>query len=866
MLRITTAVTTLLALALAVPLTGCHSYVDIQEGKAARRELKHDEPLAAAKFRYQQRLSADGNWPDNAVINAKAQRDHLLNNPVDGAGISPDAWTWIGPGNIGGRLRAIIIHPSNPNVMWVGSASGGVWKTTNGGAAWFPLDDFMATLSIGCMVMDPTNPDVLYAGTGEGFFEAAAGSSNTAAMRGAGIFKTTDGGATWSQMPSTAGPNWYFVNRLAIHPTNPAIMLAATGSGIYRTTDGGSTWTATLSHAALDLKVDPTNPLNVVAGGDHHDPGPYYSTNGGLSWTEATGVPASERVELAYAPSDPSIVYAGVSISNSIRLYRSTDGGRTYTSRGGSLSTYSSYNSTLWVDPTNPNTLVAGGVYLYRSTNGGSSVSRTFNSVHPDMHVIVNHPAFDGGGNRIVYFGHDGGISRTNDVYGSSTVDLNNNLGVTQFYGVALNAQSGVVVGGTQDNGTLRYAGDPQDWRMTFGGDGGFCAADPTNPNYMYGEIYFAQIFRSTNGGQNWSYIHNGISETNRSNCNFIPHFILDPNDANRMLVGCRRLWRTNNVKAGTPAWAAIKPALGLSPTPRDGTNMLDQNHFEENDPRNISTVTVAPGNSNRIYVGHNNGHVFLTNNGLDANPTWTQIDELGNALPPDRWVSHLVADPNDPNIVYASFMGWEPDNVWMYDVASQQWTAVSGTGGDWPLPSAPVSALEVHPTVPGWIYAGTDIGIFTSTDNGMTWSAATQGPGTVAIDELLWKDNSTLVAGTHGRGAYLADVSLEIELLEPVPGIAGQVNRLTTTNGTAGRRVYFVYSLRGGTTNVPGCGGVFVSMGQPQIVGDAVVDGNGDAVLELNVPQAASGRSVRIQSVERSTCRVSNLVQFTFQ
>ncbi len=859
--------------ALSIPLVialltlpACVSHWEAEVGERDRDELKHDEPLAAAQLRYQQRLSADGTMPENALMRAKAQRDHLLDNPIDGAGISPDAWTWIGPGNIGGRLRAIIFHPSNPNIMWVGSASGGIWKTTNAGASWAPLDDFMPSLSIGCMAMDPTNPNVLYAGTGEGFFDAAEGSSNTAAIRGAGIFKTTDGGATWTQMPSTSDENWYFVNRLAIHPGNPSIMLAATGTGIYRTLDGGSTWTRTLNFAILDVRIDPNNPSHAVAGGDHHNPGPYYSIDGGASWLTATGIPASDRVELSYAPATPAMVYASVSSGGTIRVYRSTDGGASYTLRGGSISTYSGYNNAIWVNPTNSETLVVGGVGLARSTNGGTSFSSAFSGVHSDHHVVVNHPFFDGTSNRTIFFGGDGGIYRASDFSSNTVANLNNNLGVTQFYGIAINANGSVVLGGAQDNGTLRYSGNPQAWQMTFGGDGGFCAADPVDSNYMYCQYYYSHIQRSTNGGQSWSSISGGIADTNRANCNFINHYILDPNDSNRMLSGCRRLWRTNNVKSGNPTWTVIKPALNFGPEPDPYGTALPQDHFAENDPRNISTITVEPGNSNRIYVGHNNGQIYLTNNGLDAVPDWIRIDTLGNTNPPARWVSHIVVDPRNRDTVYFSFMGWEADNVWAFDAANQQWTAVSGTGGDWPLPSAPVSALEVHQTVPGWIYAGTDIGIFTSTDNGETWSAATQGPGTVPIDELIWKNNSVLVAATHGRGAFLADVSLEITLLDPVPGIAGQLNRLTTTNGTSGRRIYFIYSLRSGTTNIPGCNGVFVNMTQPTIAGDAVADGNGEASLELHVPQAASGRSVRLQSVERATCRVSNLVQFTFQ
>lgn len=157
-----------------------------------------DQPLQAARFRFEQRLSEDGTVPHGALLRAWRQRQAMialqtLDGDVRPSGLS---WTWIGPGNIGGRLRAIVIHPAQPNIMWLGSASGGIWKTTTGGASWFPLDDFLPSLAIGCMILDPRDPNVLYAGTGEGFFETIEGTSNTAAVRGAGVFKTTDGGQT----------------------------------------------------------------------------------------------------------------------------------------------------------------------------------------------------------------------------------------------------------------------------------------------------------------------------------------------------------------------------------------------------------------------------------------------------------------------------------------------------------------------------------------------------------------------------------------------------------------------------------------------------------------------------------------------
>jgi hypothetical protein len=554
----------------------------------ADRELRPDQPIAAAMFRYRQRLSEDGTIPENALLRAKAQRDRMpvfewLEGEPEGGeagiqGVSPGSWTWLGPGNIGGRIRGVLIHPSNPSIIYVGACSGGIWKTVNGGSAWFPLDDFMPTLAVNCLAMDPANPEILYAGTGEGFFETVEGTSNTAAVRGAGIFKSVDAGETWFQLPSTTGTDWYFVNRIAICPTNPSLMLVATTKGIFRSTNGGASFTKTNTRFAYDVRFHPTNPNLAIAG--FHDDGAMRTLDGGATWVASTGL-TGHRTELAYYDGNPSIIYAGVSQSGQIKLYRSLDGGATFALRtsGSGISTYEAYNSTLWVDPTNSDRIIFGGVYLYRSIDGGVTHTRVFNSVHADMHNIVHHPAYNGSTNRTVYFATDGGLYRTTDSLGTSATGLNNNLGITQFYGAVMNPISGRVMGGTQDNGTKLFTGSTN-WATTFGGDGGFCATDPTDANYFYGEVQWARIFRSTNGGTSASYIHGGpnpITGVGTSQFNFIPYFMLDPNEPNRMYVCGRYLWRSNNVKATQPDWSRIKSTIepggtgGVGPPPGDG-------------------------------------------------------------------------------------------------------------------------------------------------------------------------------------------------------------------------------------------------------------------------------------------------------
>lgn len=721
--------------------------------------VRRDAPMPtgavfAAHYRaYQRAGGPNAVEPENARWTALQQRAEMLATQPRGAGIFPGGWKWLGPGNIGGRLRAIVIHPTTPNTMWIGSAGGGIWKTTNGGASWAPCDDFLPSLAVSTMVIDKTNPNVLYAGTGEGFFETEDGTMNTSAIRGAGIFKTTDGGTTWVQLASTANPDFYQVNRLAIHPTNPLILLAATRSGIWRTTDGGQTWSKKWSGIALDLRFHPTNGNQAVCG--THDVGVLYTLDGGLTWNASSGA-VGHRTEVCYAPSSPNIVYATVSNSNTIRIWRSTDGGRTFTQQAAStISTYESYNNCLWVDPTNSNTVIYGGVYMYRTTNGGGSRSQAFSDLHPDMHAIVEHPGFNGTSNRTVFFGTDGGIYRTTDSNGNAVTELNNNLGITQPYGGTMNATTGIALIGNQDNGTTRFSGNPEGWVSMFGGDGGYVAHDPTNPNYFYGEVQWAYVFRSTNGGQSANYIYNTsqpISDAGGSNTNFIPYLMLDPNDPNRMLVCCRRLWRSNNVKASSPSWSAIKGAIGLGP----GESIDSKNaHMSPSSPFNLSAVAVAMGNSDIIWTAHNNGEIYKTTNGTATNPTWTRVDD-GSGPMPARWVSKIVIDASNHNRVFVAFMGWSDDNVWMTNDGGATWTQITGSGNT-KLPAAPVAALAIHPTQPGWIYAGTEIGLFTSEDYGATWTTSTQGPGAVPVEELTWVGSSKLLCVTHGRGVYLA-------------------------------------------------------------------------------------------------------------
>jgi len=721
-----------------------------------------DRPDEALRYRLLDLRDERGNIPDDGYERARRHRQRMRDDrrgqgqgnkmaglvvdaeqtAIEGvqplaAGIEPAQWTWIGPGNIGGRIRAILIHPATPSRMWAGSVAGGIWTTANGGTSWSPVNDFMANLSVATMIIHPSDTNVLYAGTGEGFFNADA-------VRGEGIFKSTDGGVTWAQLASTANSNFYFVNRLAISP-NGGTLLAATNSGIFRSVDAGASWTQITTTRTLDIDFHPTDNQQAIAGLATGTAS--YSTDGGVSWT-ATASFGGARVEVAYARGAPNTVYASVE-NVSGELWRSADAGHTFTRVSTGVNYLGSqgwYDNALWVDPTNSQIVIVGGIDLWRSTNGGSTLTRISqwqsapSSAHADHHVMAAHPGFDGVSNRTVFFGNDGGVYRASNVHTvtptSGWQELNNNLGITQFYGAAGNVATGTIVGGTQDNGTLRFqtSTGTEGWTTMFGGDGGWSASDPTNSNYFYGEYVYLRIHRSTNAGASSSNIYNGIADAANSCANFIAPFILDPNNANTLLGGGCSLWRSANVKATTPSWSAIKaPITGNS---------------------RISAVVVARGNSNIVWVGHNNGDVYTTGNGTAASPTWTLV----GAVLPNRKVTRITIDSANPSIVYATFGGFSPDNVWRSDDGGATWADITGVGSTG-LPDVPVRSLVIHPQNSNWLYAGTEVGIFASEDGGQTWGVPHDGPANVSVDELFWM-GTTLVAATHGRGLFSVPVA----------------------------------------------------------------------------------------------------------
>ncbi len=730
-----------------------------------------ENPLERIKQRVQIRADADGYIPMDGLIKAKEQRDQLLratnskdikNNLINDGGIR--GWEWLGPGNIGGRIRAILIDPDNVNRIWIGSVSGGIWVTENGGDYWDPVDDFMANLAISSIVMDQGKHDILYAGTGETF----AGDG----LPGAGIFKSTDRGETWELLSSTKNnDDFKFVSRLATY-YEPIymnhIIYAATSKGLFRSLNGGRTWTKKLSELNItDVKISSTDPDYILVGTARDV---YLSTDGGIKFTKQTTgttdkLPDTDgRCEVAIAPSSEFTMYVSKNI-NGGEIWRTLNGGSTWELMNtgtnylvsGNGKSQGNYDNALWVSPTNMNFIVVGGIDLWRSDTGGKKLEKISNwafyhtgvSAHADQHIIVEHPLFGFDDRKTVYIGNDGGIQKADNI---ETVgeylgwtNLANHLGITQFYGGAATSrleglQKGWIFGGTQDNSTLRYK--PEDginWYQATTGDGGFCTVNDetslTNPFLsILAENPRLEVVKGELNGDFYLSSTNGLHDAGSSeNALFIAPLINAPNEKSLVFAGGTRIYKSKN---NGDNWEIIFMFI------RDSSK--------------CSALEIYSDKYSPLYVGYTNGDIFRADFGGDG--PWTRIDENSTALP-DRYVTDIaVSAPRKTEIVVVTFGTFDKPNIWISENGGDSWRDATGTG-EFKLPNVPINTVTLHPDNSNTIYVGTDLGIYASDDLGETWSVFkaypdNEGPANVEVSELFWQDDY-LIAATHGRGMY---------------------------------------------------------------------------------------------------------------
>lgn len=748
------------------------------------RERSPDRPDERSKFRRLQ-----------YTVNGKmATRDELMrmrrqwNADRQKAATRPFAdsaktWASLGPDNLGGRTRSLIIDPRNPKLMWAGSVTGGVWKTENAGDSWRPLGKAWELLAVGCMaaVPDPKGIRILYVGTGEAF-----NGDDDDRFWWAEIHKTVNG-KDWIKIALTVNIGTS-VNRIAILG-NGLEVLAATDFGICRLTFADPTELIvqrTQMEAGVtnklhfaDIKADPSGNGGAIAG-TMSDGRIFRLAGSANQWRESTiagKLQGSQRVEIAFAAANASIVYASITGANGAQLFRSTNGGSEFfplaTGYPEITKETPRYANLLWAGhPTDPDFVVVGGIDLWRWRGKTSDFERISdsnlipNTAHADHHIMVGHPGFDGKTNGTVFVGNDGGIFRSFDVI---TVQpclgwepRNCGYAVTQFYGGCANSKTGTILGGSQDIGTIRFAPNQGcgEWRVVSGdgyGDGGFCASDPNDADFYFGSNPSLAIFRSDDAGDSgklingkywnsqkqlheWKAGNLTLTDARDKKAYWKAPFRLVPGGKETLLAGGESLWRTTNAKArlddaSGPAWFAIKG-------PRAAGNY-------------ISTIEVSPTKPGAIWVGYQNGQIAFVRSEQDLmQGNWKEIPtiDLANS---SRVCNRLFADPNDPNIAYALFAGPRDDNLWRLTDEGTNWTAAAV--GE-PPKGLPLHCMTAHPRVRGKYYLGTEMGVYES-DKGNVWTVMGFGLPVCPVNDLFWL-GETLVAATFGRGMYKVDLS----------------------------------------------------------------------------------------------------------
>ncbi len=779
---------------------------------------RFDQPQEAQEFYLRQRLPAGRtDLPlehlQSELVALQRREAIQAESPArDGLPGGIIGWNSIGPGNIGGRSRTIVIDPTDTSTMYAAGVTGGIWKSNDGGANWQISGDLLPNMAVSTIVMDPTDPNILYAGTGEGFF------ANWAKHRGLGIYKTIDAGGSWDLLAGTVTgvPEgaFYFVNKLAISPNDPNRIYAATITGIWRSTDAGQSWSVILrnpwmladppgvpatngcSVGCTDLAVRSDRDPDVLFAtfGSFGKDGLYRSNDGGNTWIQYTTGAEQGRMTFAIAPSDNDRMYilmAQNSTANLGKLYsvfRSDDGGDSWYSSldfGHPFSEwllsyvaiatgcyehpaiYSQgwYDNIIAVDPLNPNIVWVGGIDMYRSDDGAQTFGLSDywfypmadppvpTYLHVDQHMVVFDPDYNGTTNQTMYVGNDGGLWRTLNARAATTQEecpigpdpgpppeivwesVNNSYGVTQFYHGDAARDTDMFVGGAQDNGSSRVlaADTPNDWEMIHGGDGGYVAIDPTNSQRMFIEIQgFPEIQVSYDGGETFTLSVDGITDTDGL---FITPFAMDQADPDVLWTGGRRPWRTTN---GAQLWEVAGPDLS--------------------GPETISAIAIAPSDSNVVYLGFENGYIARTTNALDPSPGWTVFtDGLYGA-----WVSSIAVDPTDADIAYCTYSTYGSAHALQSTNGGSSWTVIDGSGATG-LPDIPAHWIAVRPCNPQQLYVGTELGVFVSDDQGANWTPVNTGLAHTIVETLDFQDNNTLVAFTHGRGAFTA-------ALEPCP------------------------------------------------------------------------------------------------
>ncbi len=697
----------------------------------------------------------------------------------------------IGPANMGGRVADLAVVENDPRIFYVGLGAGGVWKTVNDGMTWDPVFDDQPTSSIGDVTLAPSNPNVVWVGTGEP-------ANRQSSPWGMGVFKSTDAGATWTQKGLE---DTRHIGRIAIHASNPDIVyVGAVGHlwgpneerGVYRTTDGGNTWEKVLyideNTGVIDLIMDPNDSrtlfaatyqrqrtgLGYAAGGGGS--GIWRTTDGGENWTRLEkGLPTSDlgRIGLDIYRRDGNLVYAVVEAEEGSGVYRSTDRGRSWEMMS-DRNPRPMYFSLIRIDPNNPERIYLGGVAESASDDGGRTwwPGNSTDQIHSDHHALWINP---NDSNHLID-GNDGGLAFSRD--GSKTWRAITNMAIGQFYEIDVDMRDPYFVcGGLQDNGNwcaphrtqATFGVRNRDWTHVLFGDGFHNHPDPTDPNIMYAESQGGNVSRidvTTRESQPLRPIARptgmeGDGEDARSyRFNWNAPLAISHHDVSTIYVGGNHLMRSRDRGA---TWEEASPDLTKA-IDRDTMPIMGMLVTEEtlsgNDGISSNGNLTAFGESRHsadvLYVGTDDGNLQVTR---DGGANWTNVIDRVPGVPFHTYVSRIEPSHTVDGRVYVTFDGHRNDDYAAYAYVSDDfggtWRAItSGLPDGWS-----VNTIREHPNNPNLLFLGNEIGLYVSIDAGESWGRLKNNMPTVAVDDLvIHPRENDLVIGTHGRSVWVLD------------------------------------------------------------------------------------------------------------
>lgn len=718
-------------------------------------------------------------------------------------------WREIGPAVMGGRISAIVADEANPAVFYVGTATGGLWKTESHGTSWTPLFDDQPTSSIGAVALARSNPNIVWVGTGEP-------QNRQSSPWGDGVYKSLDGGRTWQHMGLAETRH---IGRIVIDPTNPDVVyVAAVGHlwgpnperGVFKTTDGGATWSRVLyvdDHTgAIDLVMDPGDPKTLFAAmyqrrrtawgfnGGGPGSGIYRTYDGGATWTRLrTGLPEGElgRIGLDIYRRDGRLVYAVVEADppggggfgggggqagagqrqRKGGVFRSTDRGETW-EKVNDINPRPMYFSLIRIDPNDPNRIYLGGVELNASDDGG----RTWDTdaaegVHSDHHALWIDP----NNSSHLILGSDGGVSVSFDR--AKTWRMYDNLPLGQFYEVGVDMRDPYYVcGGLQDNGS--WCGPSRthttrgitnaDWYNIWGGDGFYARIDPNDPTVVFAESQNGNFGRLNLAA--WERIglrprrpgepaFGGGDDGARYRWNWNTPLILSAHDPATLYAGAQVVLRSPDRGM---TWSEISPDLtkniDRSKLPIMG-RLPDDSMLSRHDGVSfygtITTISESPLDPRLLYVGTDDGNVQVTR---DGGATWTDLTPRIRGVPDRTYVSRVLASAHNEGTVYVTFDGHYADDyrpyVFVSDDYGQSWRAIVNG-----LPKWSVNVIQQHPRNPDLLFVGNEIGVYVSIDRGQNWVRLKNNLPTVPVDDIvIHPRENDLVLGTHGRSVWIMD------------------------------------------------------------------------------------------------------------